>query len=377
MFLAVTELRRAKARFGLLIAAVGLLVFLILTQQALQDGLLTSFVGAIRSQSAPVLVYSVDGQRTLQGSVIPPELEEAIVAVDGVAASGRIGQGTFTATVEGSGEASDVAVLGYEREDLGAPSELAEGRLPDAAGEAVGSATDFVVGDTVRIEPGGAAGEGEPVELEIVGLADDAQIQVTATVFVAFDDYADAVRAANPDALDVVPSAIALRPVEGVTDAELVRRVNATSDDADALTRSQAADEAPGVAQVRQSFQVIFLLYGLVVPLVTGLFFLIVTFQKAASLTLLRAIGARSSVLVRSLLVQVVVVIGGGLVVGTALYAPLSQVELGTIALRFDGRAVAFWSVLLLVLGLLSAVVAARRVLAIDPLEATTGGGAR
>jgi hypothetical protein len=35
------------------------------------------------------------------------------------------------------------------------------------------------------------------------------------------------------------------------------------------------------------------------------------------------------------------------------------------------------WSGLLLGLGLLSAIAAARRVLAIDPLEATTGGGAR
>jgi putative ABC transport system permease protein len=168
-----------------------------------------------------------------------------------------------------------------------------------------------------------------------------------------------------------------MSPAEGVTDTELVDRVNEASDDAEALTRAQAADEAPGVAQVRQSFQVIFLLYGLVVPLVTGLFFLIVTFQKAAALTLLRAIGARSSVLVRSLLVQVVIVIGGGLLIGVALYAPLTAVGLGDLSLRFDPAAVAFWSILLLVLGLASALVAARRVLAIDPLEATTGGGAR
>ena len=68
--------------------------------------------------------------------------------------------------------------------------------------------------------------------------------------------------------------------------------INAQSDELDALTRADAADEAPGVAQVRQSFQIIFLLYGLVVPFVTGLFFLIITFQKAGALTLLRAIGA-------------------------------------------------------------------------------------
>lgn len=380
MFLALRELRRAKARFGLLIAAVGLLVFLILTQQALQDGLVTSFVGAIRSQSAPVLVYGVDSQRTLQGSSISPELQEQVAAVDGVADSGRIGQGTFTVTVDGD-EPDDAALFAYDRQDLGGPSSLSSGRLPRGAGEAVGSATDFAIGEKVRVEAVGvgSAGEdgGELPEVTVVGLAEDSQIQVSATLFVRWDDYEAAVRASNPDATAVLPSAIAVRPSDGVSDDELVSRINDASDDADALTRAQAADEAPGVAQVRQSFQVIFLLYGLVVPLVTGLFFLIVTFQKAAALTLLRAIGARSGVLVRSLLVQVVIVIGGGLILGTALYAPLTTVDLGSISLRFDPGAVAFWSVLLLVLGLASAVVAAKRVLAIDPLEATTGGGGR
>ena len=53
---------------------------------------------------------------------------------------------------------------------------------------------------------------------------------------------------------------------------------------------------------------------------VAGLFFLIVTFQKANALTLLRAIGAPAGRLVSSLLIQVVIVIGAGLLVGTLLY---------------------------------------------------------
>lgn len=382
MFLAVREMRRAKVRFGLLMAAIGLLVFLILTQQALQNGLLTSFTGALERQSAPVLVYSVDGQRTLQGSVVPPPLEEAVRAAEGVAEAGRIGQGTFTVRIgedgragdDESGPGSDSAIIGYERQDLGGADAVSEGRQPQAEGEAVGSAGDFALGDRVEVV---ANGDAEAPGLTVVGLATDAQIQVTPTLFVAWDDFEAATRAANPDAEGVPPNVIGVRPDPGVSDEALVARINEASPEADALTRAQAAEEAPGVAEVRQSFQVIFLLYGLVVPLVTGLFFLIITFQKAGALTLLRAIGARSGVLVRSLLIQVVVVIGGGIAIGTALYAPLSRVELGTIALRFDAGAVAFWAVLLLVLGLASAVVAARRVLAIDPIEATTGGGAR
>ena len=104
----------------------------------------------------------------------------------------------------------------------------------------------------------------------------------------------------------------------------------------------EAADEAPGVAQVRQSFQVIFLLYGLVVPLVTGLFFLIITIQKAGALTLLRAIGAPARRLVTALLVQVRDHRRArAWCVGIALYYPLTLVRrhVAVAAVRHRRRA--------------------------------------
>jgi Mn2+/Fe2+ NRAMP family transporter len=59
MFLAFREIRRARWRFVLLTGAVGLLVFLILFVQALSGALIGQFIGAIKHQSADVLVYSV------------------------------------------------------------------------------------------------------------------------------------------------------------------------------------------------------------------------------------------------------------------------------------------------------------------------------
>jgi putative ABC transport system permease protein len=358
-------------RFALLVAVIALLMFLILTQQALQSGLVTAFVGAIERQSAPVLVYSVDGQRTLQGSVITPPLEREIAAVPGVAETGRIGQGTFTASVD-NGDLSDAALIGYEKANLGAPESLSAGRMPRTSGEAVGSAEDFSLGDRVRI-----VAPADGLLVRIVGLAKDTKIQVTPTLFVAWSDYVAATMAVNPDAEVVLPSVIGVRPAAGIASDALAERINRGSAQADALTREQAARETPGVAQVRNSFAVIFLLFALVVPLVSGLFFLIITLQKARALTLLRAIGAPSAVLIRSLLIQVLIVVGGGIVVGTALFAPLSQATVGGLSLRFDTGAVLLWAALLLGLGILSAFAAALRVLAIDPFEATTGGGAR
>lgn len=370
MFLALREMRRAAVRFGLLMASIGLLVFLILFQQTLQNGLITSFVGAIENQSAPVLVYSVDGRRNLQGSVITPPLQEQIAATEGVERSGRIGQGTFSVTAgEGLTTAS---IIGYEAEGLGSPETMVAGRLPTSVGEAVAldSSADegFAIGDTVVVEPGG-------YQVEIVGQAEEIGLQATPTLFTLYDTFAEAVPAANPDATGVLPAAIALEPTAGVTPEELVTAVNAAAPEADALTGAAAAEETPGVAQIRQSFQVIFLLYGLVVPLVTGLFFLIITLQKANALTLLRAIGAPGPALVRSLLFQVLVVLGFGLAIGIGLYAPLANARLGDIPLSFQTGAVVFWSVVLVVLGLVSSLVSARRVLSIDPIEATTGAG--
>jgi len=272
-------------------------------------------------------------------------------------------------------ESFDATIIGYELgpdgEGLGAPAELTAGRYPMSDLEAVASTGgdyEFAVGDAVVLQPGG-------FEVEVVGLADDVQLNVSATFFTSYDTWIDAVQSVNPDAGEPLPNVMVAAPADGVTDEELVESINAQSLDLDALTREDAASETPGVAQVQQSFQLIFLLYGLVVPCVTGLFFLIVTFQKANSLTLLRAIGAPARRLVSALMIQVVIMISAGLVIGTALYYPLSQARLGGLSLRFETGAVVFWSVLLLTLGVASALVAARRVLRIDPIEATTGAG--
>ncbi len=378
MFLAFKEMARAKVRFALLIAAIALLVFLILFQQSLQNGLITGFIGAIREQSAPVLVYSVDGQRVIQGSVITPQMEEQVRTAPGTGEVGRIGQGTFTGQPSGNddGDTFDTTIIGYELgpdgNGIGAPTDVIEGRLPTSDDEAVVSDADvrlgYDIGESVTLLPGGK-------KIEIVGIAANAQLNVAPTLFASYGTYVDAVASVNPDAGTPLPNVLGVIPAEGFTPDETVTSINEQSLDLDALTREDAAAQTPGVAQVQQSFNIIFLLYGLVVPCVTGLFFLIVTFQKANSLTLLRAIGAPAGRLVSSLLIQVVVIISAGLLIGTLLYFPLSQGALGGIALNFETGAVVFWSVLLLGLGVASSLVAARRVLAIDPIEATTGQG--
>lgn len=365
MFLALKEMRRAAGRFVLLALVATLLMFLLLILQTFRVALVTLFVGAIENQSAPVLVYDVDGRRSLTGSTIDAEMRQRIEAVDAVGAAGRLGQSIVPVSVGGT--ATVASIIGFDEPALGAPLRVIEGRLPNAPGEGVASDAEFSIGDRIDVEPGGT-------EVVVVGVSNGSDL-FASSVFVKYDTYLAAIASANPDAGTPLPNALAVRPTDGTTDAELVRQINAAGDDIDALTRADAASLNPAVRTVTGLFNSLLPLFGVVVPLVTGVFFLVITVQKAASLTLLRALGAPSAALVRSLLLQVAMVLAVGLALGTMLYWLTTQADVAGVDLPFEAGVVAFWAPVLLALGLVSSVFAVRQVLRIDPIRATTGAG--
>lgn len=375
MFLAIKEMLRAPVKFTLLGVAISLLVFLILVQQALASALVTSFNGALLNQNAQVLVYATDALRSPLGSIITPELAEQIADNDQVEQASGIG--LRTVTLDGTIAEPDAEVLaalwGYQDAELGGPRELVEGRLPSGELEAVGSALDYQLGEQVSIPVAAAPDGSSTMTVTVVGLAADIQLSVSATLMLPWDDWEQLVRAIDPDVRFVLPNLVAVQPVGDAQTA--IDSLRAASADLDPVTAQTAADDFPGAAEVNTSFALILGLFGFVVPLVAGLFFLIITLQKARSLTLLRAIGARSDALIWPLLWQVLAILGGGIVAGSLLYLAATQIEIGTLTITFDANAVLLWAGVLLALGTLAALGAVRRVLAIEPVAATRPGG--
>lgn len=362
MLLAGREIRRAKLRFGLLAGAVGLLVFLIMFQQALLGSLLQSFTGAVENQSGTVLVFSAEARKNVAGSVIAPPVQAQVEAVGGVGAAAPLGEATLT--VEAGGEQVDASVFGFQPGGPGEPTRLVEGRLPASATEAVASREDasagFGLGATVTSVNGDVA-------LTVVGLTGQSRYSVAPTLFVTFDGYTALRLAANPDATAVLPSLVALTPAPGTTPAQLAEAVNDAVPGVEALTREQAVAQSPGVSAVTTSFSLILGLAFVVVALVIGFFFLILTVQKMASLTLLRAVGASTGYLVRALLVQIAVVVVGGLVVGVALTWLVVQAAAAGLPITLDPATLAGSAVGVLVLAVLGSSVTLLRVRRIDP----------
>ncbi len=367
MFIALREIRRSIGRFALLTGAVALLVVLLLFFQAVAGSLTLGLTGGVENNSGEVLAYSDRARRNPAASFLPPGTGPTIAAVDGVGRTSEVGRLALSAADE------DVVVIGLSDPDFGGPGRLADGRRATASGEAVVSSsslsTGFEIGDTVT-----AAG----VELTVVGTADDAAFDVSPTFYVPFDDYAAMVAeragATSVDEVAVPVSWVAVEAAEGVDPVDLAATISGSVEGVEALDRDRAVSELPGVGQVTQSFNILYLLLFIVVTIVTGVFFLILTVQKQRSLVLFRAIGAGRRDVVAPVLYQVLAVVGLGSLLGTAVAGLLLGAARDTFGSTLDPRTTVLTIGFLLVLGVLASIGAVRRVLAIDPIEATTAG---
>lgn len=366
MFLAVREIVRNRTRFALLSGAVGLLVVLLLFFQSVASALTGALTGALANQDAEVVVYGARARQNPLASVVPAQTVDALTAVRGVAEAAGVVQGATTA-VRPDGTEVDVVVVGIEPGAPGTPRAI-DGALPTAGTAAAsGSGFDpgFPVGSTVEVGR-------DRTPVEVTGHAVDASASSSPTLYVP---RAEASRLLGGASRTDVVSWVAVRPAEGVEPAVLATRLTDAVDGVQALPRAAAVEALPGVDTITRSFGILYALLYVVVTIVTGVFFLILTVQKRDALVLLRAVGARRRDVVTPVLLQVVLVVGLGALGGSAVTAGLLRVAPETFGGSLSPATASTSTAVVLALGLVSATAAVRRVLAIEPAEATMSGG--
>ena len=130
MFLALREMRGAVALFAPHRRAVGLLVFLILFVQALTGALIGQFIGALKHQSADVLVYSAQAAQEPRGLRRCPGDRRR-----GCGRARRCGQRSVRRgpRVRAANKLRDATLIGYEPGKPGTPDHARAGPLPDRA----------------------------------------------------------------------------------------------------------------------------------------------------------------------------------------------------------------------------------------------------
>ncbi len=367
MFVALRDLWRSKLRFGLLAGAVGLLVFLLLFLNTLSSTLLSFFIGAIENNSADVLVYENTARRNLQASRLDASLIDDVAAVPGVAAAAPIGELTLTARI--AEDLTDLSLWGVDLDGPGRPTPIVEGR-PPGPGEVVvdesGIAEGFEIGETITLVPSGT-------ELDIVGYVQDRRYAVVATAYLDFAEWVAIFEAEFPGTPVVPLSLIGVETGPGADPAVVGDRIGSMVPGVEGLDRKAAAAGTPGVDSISQSFALIVgITFGIVV-LVVGFFFLILTVQKLRSFVALRAIGAGTGYLARSLIVQVVVLVTLGAVIGTGILWLATLGSNPAFPLTVNGRLVLTVSLAVLGSSILAGLLSVRRIARADPADAAQG----
>jgi putative ABC transport system permease protein len=291
--------------------------------------------------------HEVGREDVTQRALVDRSLAGTIASVDGVAAvaprienEGRI-VGADGDPVGGGG----LTIAGnWVDDDRLNPYDLAEGRAPSAPGEAVidEAAADeggLTIGDTTTLRTP------DPVDVTIVGLATfgGADSQGSATYAGLTTGFADEVLMPEPGRA----SSIAVAAEPGVSQAELVRRLDAAlPDGVEAVTGAQLTREMEQEIQGddNETFQQALILFA-GIALVVATFTIYNTFsilvaQRTREWALLRALGATRGQALRSVVVEALatglLASMGGLAAGTGLasclLAAMDALDLATPA---------------------------------------------
>lgn len=361
MRLALIEMRREKLRFGLLTGAVSLLIFLVLFLSALSGALVNSFTGAFSNLEANVLVYSDSARGNIQGSRLEPGIVAAVAAVPGVAAAG--GLATTTVSAELPDGKSDLSVFGYTPDAPGTPGGLTEGRLPNAANETAADIPGADIGDTITLLP-------TNIKLTIVGLLKGAQFNAAPTAYIDLTSYVATQKAANPSAPFVPINAVAVNTDPGASASAVADQITSAVPQTKGYTLSNAISSIPGVSSVTQTFGILVGLTFIIGIVVIGFFFLILTVQKMKVFTLLRATGASTWRLTETVSIQITAVVFFASIIASLLtYGALQGVNTG-IPVSLSPVLVVIVVLAVWIFSLLTGLLSARRIRAIDPASA-------
>ncbi|MET4059235.1 putative ABC transport system permease protein [Arthrobacter sp. UYP6] len=379
MFLALRELRFARARFGLMGGVIALIAILMVLLSGLSSGLVNDGVSGLKSMPATAFAFN-EGTKTdnaFSRSVVDESQAEAWRGQPGVQDVTLMGASMMNGAT-GDGTQVDLSFFGVDSESFLAP-EIGEGRPASAPDEIVVSPTGadegLELGSVVTLERIGT-------ELTVVGHTADqatfghvtvAYLPLRTWQYIAGGDAgpgapteADTARASF-----ITASTVALLAKDGAD-------INFAAGDEAAGTVTSTLKESfnasPGYSAETLTLQMIQVFLYAICALVVGAFFTVWTVQRKHELAVLRAIGASTSYLLRDGLAQAAIVLVGftaaGVLVGLGMGSALSGTAM---PFALEAGPIGLATALTILLGLIGAAAAIIRISRVDPLAALGG----
>ncbi|WP_371787919.1 ABC transporter permease [Streptomyces griseoaurantiacus] len=370
MFLALRDLRFARGRFALMGAVVALIAVLGVLLSGLASGLADAGISGLRA--LPVTHMAFDETATSEQfsrSTVEQKDWQAWSKAPGVKRAEPFGNTLANARVTRGaekGEQVNLAVFGMAPDSPLAPRPT-EGKGLHDGGAGIVITREIAdlgvgVGDVLTADR-------SEVPLKVVGVLDEkvsyGHIGIVYTDLDTWRHLHYGLPGELPEAAREQATAVALTLADG---ADVAAVEKATGTRADSKETTYGA--SPGYTAESSTMALIKGFLYAISALVVGAFFTVWTVQRKGEIALLKALGAPTAYILRDALAQVLAVLLGATAVGTAAGLALGSAMIGKAPFSLSAPAIATSAGLLVGLGIVGAVVAVRRITAVDPLTA-------
>lgn len=366
MFLALREMRHAKLRFALITLVIVMVSSLVFIIAALANGLSDGNTAAIEALPVDGLVVSADSDYQLDRSIVSASDATTIAALDGIDAAEPIGIAGGNVKISGNDNLITVSLFGL------VPESLAQPRIVN--GESLGSTANGAVidhtlaakgvdlGDTITVQPGN-------LDLTVVGITENQTYRIAPVVFISLDRFQQLHPAQPGEPGDPVTAIL----VDG--DAAALAAIPAAVPGTMVGTRQQISDRIPGESEQNSTLLLIQLFLVVIAAGIIAAFFYIITLQKMSELGVMKAIGAGTIYLARSLVAQVALLALVGVLLGISLADTLDLVIGNAVPYAISAQRMALFGSLLLVTAIGGTLLSLVRIARIDPLDAINSAG--
>jgi putative ABC transport system permease protein len=376
-YLAVKEIWRNRGRFLLVSLVIALITLLVLFIAALGEGLGNGNREYLSKLDAQLIAYQAKSDFIIQSSRLNRDQLASIRRVVGVEDVGTLAAANGNIILAQSSEPFKVALLGIEPGHVGEPRVVEGRQLGTKLSDEViidrntALRSKLKVGDTLTLRVTQGTRD-EFYKLRVVGITDGQQYGLQPSIFMPFFTW-DRVRPKS-DAEFENPEPVANVILVKLNDPgqidEISRRILDQVKNIEIATVEQAIQALPGYSAQQSTLntQGVFTLF--IGVLVIGGFFQIQILQKVAQIGVLKAIGAKNTIVAAAAIIQIFLVTTAGVVIGGLLTFLFSLTFPPTIPIVFNGTTSAIAVAALMLIGPLGGLVSIRYAVRIEPLKA-------
>lgn len=379
MFLALRELRFARARFGLMGGVIALIAVLMVLLSGLSSGLVNDGVSGLKNMPATAIAFN-EGTKTdnaFSRSVVDQDQARIWESQPGVGEVTMMGS-AMTNGATGDGTQVDLSLFGIDTDSFLAPK-IGAGRGIEAVDELVVSPTaedeGITLGSVITLDR-------IDVELTVVGYtADQATFGHVTVAYLPLQTW-QLIASGKAEPGAPAASAVAASDFKTASAIAIKSRDNAdldfTAGDAAAGTATSTLkdsfDASPGYTAETLTLKMIQIFLYAICALVVGAFFTVWTIQRKHELAVLRAVGASTGYLLRDGLFQALAILVLSTVAGLAAGLGMGVWMAGTaMPFTLEAGPISVATSLTILMGILGAGIAIVRISRVDPLAALGG----